>query len=188
VSDRFIRKAGLKELQPSSIATSIQMFEQQLKCLHSGLSRSEQYSVSNLVNCQIQVQFIMLHASWNQCFCDLYRQFLSGYSEAAPSPVLASVHPGTRESMQRRCMEHAENILQIVSDFWNHGHRNAILERDIAVCAFEAARIILFGASISANASSMDTALRKAQLCLDVITHFFSNSAATKTLVSSSTL
>lgn len=174
----------MKELQPATVASSIQNFEQQLKSLYSSLSQLEQYSVYNLINSKLQVQFTMLHVSWNQCFCDLYRLFLSGYSEAAPSPVLASVHPGNRDYMKRRCSEHAENILQIGSDFWNNVSRDYILERDVAVCSFEAARIVLFGASISANPSFMNTAVRKAELCLEMITHFFAHSAATKALVS----
>ncbi|KAI1874707.1 hypothetical protein JX265_004915 [Neoarthrinium moseri] len=179
---RFKRRVGLQEMQPASIATSIKRFEQQLKVLQAGLSPSEQYSVFNLVNCKLPVQFTMLHLSWNQCFCDMYRLFLDGYSEAAPSPVLAAIHPGNREAMQQKCLEHAENNVQIVSDFWNNCDRTSILERDTAVCAFEAARIIMFLASVSSSKSLMDTAIRKATLCLDVITHFFTHSAATRTL------
>ncbi|KAK9425290.1 putative Zn(2)-C6 fungal-type domain-containing protein [Seiridium unicorne] len=179
---RFIRQVGLKELQPSSIGASIQRFEQELKCLHAGLSQSEQYSVFNLVNCKMQTQFIMLHLSWNQCFCDLYRQFLSGFSEAAPSPVLAGIPPANKQMMQQRCVEHAENNIQIVTDFWNNCSRSSILERDTAVCAFEAARIVMYTASLSSNWSMMDTGIRKGRLCLDLITHFFSQSAATKAL------
>ncbi|KAI0126726.1 fungal-specific transcription factor domain-containing protein [Xylariales sp. AK1849] len=179
---RFIRRVGLGELQPASIAASIQLFEQQLKCLYAGLSQSEQYSVFNLANSKLQIQFVMLHASWNQCFCDLYRLFLTGYSEAAPSPVLAGIHPGNREVMQRRCLEHAENIIQIVEDFWNNGNRYSILERDTAVCALEAARIVMYGASVSSSGASMNTAIRKARSCLDMITHFFAHSAATRAM------
>ncbi|KAH6645251.1 hypothetical protein BKA67DRAFT_595694 [Truncatella angustata] len=179
---RFIRQVGLQELQPASIGASIQRFEQQLKCLHAGLSQPEQYSVFNLVHCKLQAQFMMLHLSWNQCFCDMYRQFLSGYSEAAPSPVLAGVPLANRQMMQQRCLEHAENNIQIVTDFWNNCGRSSILERDIAVCAFEAARIVLFLASVSSNRPLMDTAIRKARLCLDFVTHFFNHSAATKAL------
>jgi hypothetical protein len=170
-------------MQPASITTSIQRFEQQLKVLQAGLSQSEQYSAFNLANCKMQTQFIMLHLSWNQCFCDIYRAFLSGYSEAAPSPVIAGIHPGSREAMQKRCLEHAESIIQIVTDFWNNCSRDSILERDTAVCAFEAARIIMFLASVSSNGLLMDSAIRKARLCLDIITHFFSHSASTKALV-----
>jgi hypothetical protein len=170
-------------LQPVSIATSVQRFEQELECLQAGLSQAEHYSVFNLVNCNMQTQFIMLHLSWNQCFCDLYRQFLSGYSEAAPSPVLAGIPLANRQVMQRKCQEHAESNIQIVTDFWNNCSRSFILERDTAVCAAEAARIVLFLARVSSSRSAMDTAIRKAKLCLDMISHFFSHSAATEALV-----
>ncbi|KAH8682720.1 fungal-specific transcription factor domain-containing protein [Xylariales sp. PMI_506] len=179
---RFIRRVGLGEVQPDSIKGSIQLFEDQLNSLQRGLRQSEQYSVGNLVSTKLQIQFIMLHLSWNQCFCDIYRQFIPGYTEAAPKTVQDAIHPKHREAMKQKCMEHAENIIRIVSDYWNNGDRHSILERDTAVCAFEAARIVLFGASISANGFSMDVAIKKAQLCLNIIIHFFAHSAATRTM------
>lgn len=179
---RFIRRVGLGELQSTSIVASLQRFEQELKCLRAGLSQSEQYSVVNLVNSQMQAQFVMLHLSWNQCYSDLYRQFLSGFSEAAPTPVLAGIPMENRHALQHRCKEHAEGIVQIVADFWNNCSRDSILERDTAVCAAEAARIILFLASTSNSRSAMETAIRKARACLDFIVHFFSHSEATKAL------
>ncbi|ETS73204.1 hypothetical protein PFICI_15149 [Pestalotiopsis fici W106-1] len=179
---RFIRQVSLREIQPASIATSLQRFEQELECLRAGLSQSEQYSVFNLANSKTQAEFIMLHLSWNQCFCDLYRQFLSGYSEAAPIPVIAGIPLARRQALQQRCEEHAESNIQMVTDFWNNCSRNSILERDTAVCAAEGARIILFLASISSSRPTMEAAIRKAGVCLGFITHFFSHSEATKAL------
>lgn len=181
---RFIRRVGLREMQSASIAASIQRFEQELKVWQAGLSQAEQYSVFNLVNCKLQAQFIMLHLSWNQCFCDMYRQFLAGYSEAAPSPVLAGIPMANRQAMQQQCLQHAEDNIQIITDFWRNCSRNSVLERDTAVCAFEAARIVLFSGSVSSNQAQMETAIRKAKLCSSFITHFHNQSAATKTLVS----
>ncbi|KAF7541150.1 hypothetical protein G7054_g870 [Neopestalotiopsis clavispora] len=179
---RFIRQVDLRELQPASFATSLQRFEQELNCLRAGLSQSEQYSVFNLANSRTQAEFIMLHLSWNQCFCDLYRQFLSGYSEAAPTLMIAGIPLARRQALQRQCEEHAEANIQMVTDFWNNCSRNSILERDTAVCAAESARIILFLASISSNRPTMEAAIRKANMCLSFITHFFSHSEATKAL------
>ncbi|ORY70304.1 fungal-specific transcription factor domain-containing protein [Pseudomassariella vexata] len=175
---RFIRRVGLREIEPSFISDTIHVFEQQLKSLYSGLGHTELYSVSNLTTCKLQTQFVMLHASWRQCFCDLYRLFLNGYTEAAPPPVFAIVQPRNRDVMQRQCVEHAEDILQIVEDLWNYGDRNALLERDTAVCGFESARIILFVAGDGAsNAAATELATMKAQLCLDLMTHYFASSA-----------
>lgn len=127
----------------------------------------------------------MLHASWNQCFCDLYRQFVNGYNEAAPPAAVAGIHPADRSVMQRKCFEHAENIIQIVSDLWHHGNRDALLERDVGVCAFESIRIILFGASKSpADGPAMQMAIGKAQLCSDMMTNFYARSASARAMAS----
>lgn len=57
--------------------------------------------------------------------------------------------------------------------------------RDIAVCAFESARLVMFGGSrIIGAASNLDVAVSKAKLSLTLITSFFPHSASTQPLVS----
>ncbi|KAI0169433.1 fungal-specific transcription factor domain-containing protein [Hypoxylon sp. FL1284] len=179
---RFNRRVGLGEELSSTIGTSIRRFEEELSSLKANLRPLEQYSVPNLTSCPWQAQFIMLHMSWHQCHCDLYRLGLDGYSEAAPSPILAAIHPRGRIAMQFKCFEHAESIIRIVSDFSSHGNGECLLERDAAVCAFESARLVMFGSRTPGATSSLDLAISKARLSLDMITRFFPYSASTHLL------
>lgn len=125
----------------------------------------------------------MLHMSWHQCHCDLYRLGLDGYSEAAPSPILLAIHPRERVAMQFKCFEHAESIIRIASDFLTHGNGQCLLERDAAVCAFESARLVMFSSRIPGATSSLELAINKAKLSLNLITQFFPYSASTQPLV-----
>ncbi|KAI1371869.1 fungal-specific transcription factor domain-containing protein [Hypoxylon crocopeplum] len=179
---RFNRRVGLGDELSSTIGRSIQRFEEELRLLRANLRPLDQYSVSNLTSCRWQAQFLMLHMSWHQCHCDLYRLGLDGYSEAAPSPVLIAIHPRDRVAMQFKCLEHAENIIRIVSDFSNHGNSECLLERDAAVCAFESARLVMFGSRIPGTASNLDVAINKAKLSLNLITRLFPFSASTQPL------
>lgn len=86
--------------------------------------------------------------------------------------------------MQFKCLEHAENIIRIVSDFSNYEDGECLLERDAAVCAFESARLVMFGSRIPGAVSSLDVAINKAKLSLSLITRFFPYSASTQPLVS----
>lgn len=117
---RFNRRVGLGEESPSTIGGRIRQFEQELVNLQAALNPEHQYSVSNLASCEWPAQFIMLHSrsaiepllffflsighgqltkdlpsthlvSYHQCHCDIYRIFLNGYSEAAPTKLLASI-------------------------------------------------------------------------------------------------
>lgn len=179
---RFNRRVGLGEELSSTISGSIQRFEEELRSLKATLRVLDRYTVSNLISCRWQAQFLMLHMSWHQCHCDLYRLGLDGYSEAAPSPVLIAIHLRDRVAMQFKCLEHAESIIRIVSDFSNYGDGGCLLERDTAVCAFESARLVMFGSRIPGAVSSLDVAINKAKLSLNLITRFFPYSASTQPL------
>ncbi|KAI1204127.1 fungal-specific transcription factor domain-containing protein [Annulohypoxylon truncatum] len=179
---RFNRKVGLGDELSSTIGESIRRFEEELGWLKAALRPNDQYSVPNLTSSKWQAQLIMLHMSWHQCHCDMYRLGLDGYSEAAPSPVLLALHPRDRTKMQLKCLEHAESIIRIVSDFLNHGDGECLLERDAAVCAFESARLVMFGSRILGAASNLDMAVGKAKLSHNLITRFFPYSASTQPL------
>ncbi|KAI8629595.1 hypothetical protein F5Y19DRAFT_475049 [Xylariaceae sp. FL1651] len=180
---RFNRRVGLGEESPSTIGDRIQRFAQDLAALYAALNPEDQYSVSNLISCKWQAQFVMLHTSYHQCHCDLFRMFLNGYSEAAPSGLLESIRPRDCTAMQAKCLDHAEKIIQILADFTNHGDGQCLLERDAAVCAFESARLVLFGARLSCAISALDVALHKArEISLHVIAKFFPYSASTRPL------
>ncbi|KAI1798725.1 hypothetical protein F4811DRAFT_547327 [Daldinia bambusicola] len=180
---RFNRRVGLGEELSSTIGGSIRRFEEELRSLQVSLRPADQYSVSNMQSSKWPAQFIMLHMSWHQCHCDLYRLGLDGYSEAAPSPVLAVLHPRDRVAMQFKCLEHAESIIRIVSDFTDfEDARDCLLERDAAVCAFESARLVMFGSRIQGAVSTLDVAISKAKLSLGLITRFFPYSASTQPL------
>ncbi|KAI1115654.1 hypothetical protein F5Y14DRAFT_110747 [Nemania sp. NC0429] len=198
---RFNRRVGLGEESPSTIAGRIRLFEQELANLQAALSPEHQYSVSNLASCEWPAQFVMLHMSYHQCHCDIYRIFLNGYSEAAPRKLLASISAEDRMTMQAQCLKHAESILLILNDFLatrpvNHKHDHhgpLLLERDAAVCAFESARLVMFGARLrlhpylhlrpSSTTSTLETCIRKArEISLRFITSFFPYSASTRSL------
>ncbi|KAI1632386.1 hypothetical protein F4809DRAFT_92522 [Biscogniauxia mediterranea] len=179
---RFNRRVGLGEESSLMVGQRIRQFERELMLLNTTLDPLDRYSVMNLTSCKWQAQFVMLHMSWHQCHCDLYRMVLNGYGEAAPTRVLAGIHPRDRIAMQLKCLEHAEDIIRILSDFTNHGNSSCLLERDAAVCAFESARLVMFGARLPGATSTLDMALNKAKLSLYVITKFFPYSASTRPL------
>ena len=129
-------------------------------------------------------QYALLHMSWHQCHCDLYRPFVTDYPELGPHAVLNGLSDPDRSMMRDKCLDHAEKIFRILSDFMRHKKQEHMLEHDGAVCAYHAARLILLGAENAAQDSdSMRIAINKAQLCLDVITQYFAFSAQLENMV-----
>jgi hypothetical protein len=90
-----------------------------------------------------------------------------------------------RELMRDKCFDHAEHIVQILSEFLHRKKEQHLLEHDAAVCAYHAARLILLRAEDAPHNpnSPAQVAINKAQLCLNVITQYFSFSAQLKNMV-----
>ncbi|KAI0018539.1 hypothetical protein F4780DRAFT_512152 [Xylariomycetidae sp. FL0641] len=196
---RFNRRVGLGEAPSGTIGDRIRGFEAELAALRATLGPGDApYSAARLAAHRWPAQLLLVHVSWHQCHCDLHRLALTGYGEAAPSPVLrAALAPAHRAAMQRRCLDHAHAILNILEDFYVHyggddvgggggggarQRQRCLLERDAAVCAFESARIAMFGARIPGAKASLEGAIAKARLSLKVITTFFPCSASTRPL------
>ena len=130
-------------------------------------------------------QYALLHMSWHQCHCDLYRPFITDYPELGPHAVLNGMSEPDRKIMRDKCFDHAEQIVRILSDFLTRKKEQHLLEHDAAICAYHAARLILLRAEDTPqNRNSPEhIAINKAQLCLNVITQYFSFSAQLRNMV-----
>lgn len=94
------------------------------------------------------------------------------------------MHPVKRGAMRRSCRDHAESILQILADFWNAEGGTGVVataddakppqpllvERDVAVCVFESARIVLFCCASGSQVDNalVEDALTKARLSVSI--------------------
>ncbi|GMG27699.1 unnamed protein product [Aspergillus oryzae] len=169
---RGIMRIFAKELSLSELFESVERFQSDLHCLRSRLTSTDQYPPANPGELHWPARYAILHMSWHQCHCDLYRIFLSGYPESTPHPAVERMTLPERVLMKEKCLGHAEQIVKVLSDFVHHKDEQQMLDFDAAVCAYHAARLILFVTYTgrSDEALPMQLAIYKAQLCLDVIT------------------
>ncbi|KAF7594857.1 hypothetical protein BBP40_008187 [Aspergillus hancockii] len=112
------------------------------------------------------------------------RGIMSGYPESTPHAAVDRMRAPERALMKDRCLGHAERIVKVLSDFVHHKDERHMLEFDAAVCAYHAARLILFGTYTGRDNTGlpMQMAINKAQLCLDVITRYFEFSAQLRSM------
>ncbi|KAM5344806.1 hypothetical protein ACJ41O_010668 [Fusarium nematophilum] len=179
---RLNRRVFLKEVNLSELFSSMERFQNDLLRLRTKLAPCDQYPPTNPEEFHRPPQYAIMHMSWHQCHCDLYRIFLTGYPEATPHAAVDGMSAPERALMKDKCLAHAEQIVKVLSDFVQHKDERDMLEFDAAVCAYHGARLILFGTYTGKDNTGlpMQMAINKAQLCLDVITRYFDFSAQLK--------
>ncbi|KJR80311.1 uncharacterized protein SPSK_04996 [Sporothrix schenckii 1099-18] len=122
---------------------------------------------------------VQMHLSWHQCFCDMYRLLLPGFYEAAPPAVLATVDAAALAWAERACVRHACAILDLLSGLNQISAVPLLLEFDTAICAYQAALVVLFIARFGRTPQrpTHEFAASRAALCLAAINRFFPSSA-----------
>lgn len=129
---------------------------------------------------------VLVHLSFHQCHCDLYRLLLRDYREAAPAVVLDALDPALLARAEELCLRHAAAIVDILATLNQQSQRAQLLEFDTAICGYHATRILLFIAQRSSSSSNRSTlasarpseewALSRAELCLASLRRFFPSS------------
>ncbi|KAL3594513.1 hypothetical protein FPOAC2_08826 [Fusarium poae] len=172
---RLSRRISMKEANLSDLFSSMERFQTDLLRLKTKLAPCDQYLDSDPQGVRRSPQCAVMHMSWHQSHCNLYRIFLTEYPESTPHATIEGISASERALMKDKCLSHAEQIVQLLSDFVQHNDETDLLDFDAAICAYHSARLILFGAYTSKDnkGPSMQMAISKAQLCLDVITRYF---------------
>lgn len=101
---------------------------------------------------------ILVHLSFHQCHCDLYRLLLRAYREAAAPAVLDALDPALLARAEELCLQHATAIVDILATLNQQSQRAQLLEFDTAICGYHATRILLFVAQFGRSSSSFATA------------------------------
>ncbi|KAF4333467.1 nitrogen assimilation transcription factor nit-4 [Fusarium beomiforme] len=181
---RLNRRIGLKEVNLPELFSSIERFQNDLLRLRTKLAPCDQYPPAYSQDVHLSPQYFIMHMSWHICHCDLYRLFLTGYPEHTPHASIEGISAAEKGMMKDKCLSHAEQIIKVLSDFVQHKEEREMLEFDAAICAYHAARLVLFGTYTGKDNTGlpMQMAINKAQLCLDVITQYFAFSEQLKAM------
>ncbi|KAH7191959.1 uncharacterized protein B0J16DRAFT_332040 [Fusarium flagelliforme] len=181
---RLNRRISMKEVSLSDLFSSLERFQNDLLRLQTKLAPQDQYPASHPQGLRPSPQNVIMHMSWQQCHCDLYRIFLTEFPESTPHAAIEGISASERSLMKEKCLSHADQIIQILSNFFHHNDDMHVLEFDAAICAYHSARLVLFGTYTGKDnkGPSMQKAISKAQLCLDVITRYFRFSEQLKSM------
>ena len=179
---RLTRSLALCEQPFPSLPGIAQDFEAELNLIGEQIEDGPTLGpekLSRILHSQWLPRHILLHLSWHQCHCDLYRLFLVGYREAAPRVVLDALDPDVTSHAVSLSLHHATAIIQILTSLNQQITQARLLEFDTAICAYQATRLVLFlsrtGKSGIVRATE-EFALSRAELCLAALKRFFPNS------------
>lgn len=164
---------------------SIQQFEDELQHLYQSLAKSDQYSSTLFYQSPEPVRLLLVHLAWHQAYCDLYRIFLTGYREAAPSSMLQGINKQEIRERQALCLQHAIAIVHLLVEF-SERCTSQVIDFDTAICAYHSARLILFiaGTNPSAHSLSEIDAIQMARFCGSILERFFTATPMAKPIVS----
>ncbi|RYP43708.1 hypothetical protein DL768_009755 [Monosporascus sp. mg162] len=128
---------------------------------------------------------VLLHMSWHQAHCDLYRLLLRGYPEAAPKVVLDALDPGHTATAESECLKHSTAIIQTLTNLNQQSTSRHLLEFDMAICAYHASRLLLFisRCGTSKDRPTAEFVISRVDLCLAALRRFFSSSSLVKPII-----
>ncbi|KAL1900964.1 hypothetical protein Sste5346_002025 [Sporothrix stenoceras] len=127
---------------------------------------------------------VQMHLSWHQCYCDMHRLLLPGFHEAAPLSILSTIDNDHLAWAETQCVHHAVAILDLLACLNQVSTVPHLLEFDTAICAYQAALVVLFvarfGRTPQLQRPTREFATSRAELCLAALNRFFPASALVK--------
>ncbi|KAI1209303.1 uncharacterized protein F4807DRAFT_102918 [Annulohypoxylon truncatum] len=128
---------------------------------------------------------VLAIVSWHQCHCDLYRILLDGYPEAAPAVVLHVIDPDDIAAAELSCLKHSMSIIDILTNLNQQSIDRPLLEFDMAICAYHAARLLLFISHFGTieDRPSPEFATSRVDLCLIALKRFYGTSVLVRPII-----
>lgn len=150
-----------------------------LEEIASSMPSGDEVVVPDLLGSSWLTRRLPMYISYHQAHCDLYRILLPGYPEAAPSAVLATFPSHHLANAERQCLYHASAVIRILTGLNHDSPSRRLLEFDTAICAYHAARLMLFISRFGREREgrpSPEFAASRADLCLAALRRFFPSS------------
>lgn len=196
---KLSRSLSIHDTPFPSLPAVMHEFEQHLERLGRELPNGAVLTtdrIAQLLNTPWLARQILVHLSFHQCHCDLYRLLLRRYREAAPAVVLEAMDPALLARAEELCLQHATAIVDVLATLNQQSQRAQLLEFDTAICGYHATRLLLFIAQFGGQGPSTNTdaststsaaprpgeewALSRAELCLASLRRFFPASRLAK--------
>lgn len=116
--------------------------------------------------------FIMTHVWWQQCHCDMYRLWIAGFGrEALPDSLMSQMNPEFVSQCRRLCYDHARAMADMFAEVLALGNDIPVFDLDLAVCAYQCAKLLYHGFKNSAAELVMtaESVRELSGLCLRIV-------------------
>ncbi|KIX10585.1 uncharacterized protein Z518_01669 [Rhinocladiella mackenziei CBS 650.93] len=178
---RYTKQAAARDHVGSNRPNAVRDFEIELQLYASTLPQSLIFSVRNLrlrAFSHWLPRYIMIHVWWHQCHCDLYRLLFTGLREAVSKKTLQQIDPDLIAYCQSRCVDHARAMAaEIFAPLLDLEVETKVMDSDIAVCAYQSARILFHAYRTNAEKFSLEeeSTLLQTGYCSAVLEKFCPN-------------
>ncbi|KAL4790374.1 hypothetical protein BDV19DRAFT_402082 [Aspergillus venezuelensis] len=177
---RLTRQLAISDKPLLELSSLVQEIQNDLWRFHSDLELNADYSISATANALTMkdsrwfVRYLLASLSWHQVHCDLYRIFLPGYAEAVPRAIMDSTDVAFQTNAVDMCRIYVQQICKILAGVLQLDV--PVLPSYLAVCSYQAARLVLFLPSVSSARVEIDTqsARAHAETSLGILHKFFS--------------
>ncbi|KJR89037.1 uncharacterized protein SPSK_07684 [Sporothrix schenckii 1099-18] len=169
-----------------NLYTTLDEIQSSLQRIHLQMAPQDRYPPAEPSSFPWSPQYAMLHMSYYQCQCDLYRSFLRGHPDTAAQSCIDEIHPADITLLGSRAIQNARQVLCVLADYDQHADPSQPLDWDAAVCGYQATRFVLFGSTYdrtqgtrsTADTSAVRIAISKGQDVLDTLSRRFAFSVA----------
>ncbi|KAL4938161.1 hypothetical protein BDV06DRAFT_226268 [Aspergillus oleicola] len=176
---RLTRQLAISDKPLLELPTLVQEMQNDLWRFHSDMELTTDFSISATTNALKMkdsrwfARYLLASLSWHQVHCDLYRIFLPGYAEAVPKMIMDATDVAFRTNAAEMCRIHAQQIFKIL-----HGVLQLevpLLPSYVAVCSYQAARLVLFIPSLPVAKVHItaESARASANTALGILHKFF---------------
>ncbi|KAL4961090.1 uncharacterized protein BDV14DRAFT_211299 [Aspergillus stella-maris] len=177
---RLTRQLAISDKPLLELPSLVQEIQNDLWRFHSDLELSADYSISATANALTMkgsrwfARYLLASLSWHQVHCDLYRIFLPGYAEAVPTTIMDSTNVAFQRNAVEMCLIHVQQIFKVLAGVLQLDV--PVLPSYLAVCSYQAARLVLFLPSLSCAKAEINThsARAHAETSLAILHKFFS--------------
>lgn len=187
---RFSRQLALTDPEIPQLNSLMANFEQKLQELTAEVTSLYPYSPSALseeMKSRWFPRYFTLHLMLPSAYCDFYRLFLRGYSEAAPDSILDSIAEETLINAAQVCQQQSMAVVELLSEYDRQCTTWRLLNYDAAINAYHTARLLLFldRGPDRIKITSGITLFEGVQICYRFVKRFFSfPSGVTSVIVS----
>jgi hypothetical protein len=180
-------KSCVRNPDPNGVNVQVTALQEELDQFLANLPKNLRYSEGNLALHSYSPTFLAfatIHIVWHGVHCILYRLAAGGLKESLPLQILEAVGLERTTAYRHRGFAHAKRSAEIIAAITHSKPASAILDTDMAVSAYQCARMLFCLHETASPTLSLDELSVLVESCRQFLQEFFPSCEAIRCIVS----